>query len=74
MNPGRYLHIAHFYALRTALLASNNSEAAVKTLITKLCIASLRYCDLVAADRCFVEAGLACKVRAVDNQSANQSN
>lgn len=58
----RYLIIAHYCALRSALLKVADAEPAMKLAATKLSVSLLRHCDLIPADKAFYEAGTACKV------------
>uniref|UniRef100_A0A914VZ84 Intraflagellar transport protein 172 n=1 Tax=Plectus sambesii TaxID=2011161 RepID=A0A914VZ84_9BILA len=57
----RYLVIAHYYALRSALLKVAETEPAMKLAAMKLSVSLLRHCDLIPADKAFYEAGVACK-------------
>uniref|UniRef100_A0A915BZY3 Intraflagellar transport protein osm-1 n=1 Tax=Parascaris univalens TaxID=6257 RepID=A0A915BZY3_PARUN len=56
---GRYLYAAHYGALRCAL--SEFASAEMEEMITQICISLLRYSDLIAADKVFYEAGIACR-------------
>ncbi|VDK56115.1 unnamed protein product [Anisakis simplex] len=55
----RYLYVAHYGSLRCAL--SENGTNEMNVIITQLSISLLRYSDLVAADKVFYEAGIACQ-------------
>ncbi|CAL8090514.1 unnamed protein product [Calicophoron daubneyi] len=55
---GRMLLVSHYYAIRSALLASQQE---VKDLTTQLSVSLLRHSDILPADKVFYEAGINCR-------------
>ncbi|KAL7058247.1 hypothetical protein AAHC03_017052 [Spirometra sp. Aus1] len=60
----RMLTVAHFYAIRSALLSARQSE-----LVTKVTVSLLRDCDIIPADKAFYEAGTQCRKQGWDNMA-----
>ena len=58
----RFLLLAHYYALRSALLKTAKSDSGIFLCATKLSVSLLRHTDIIPADKAFYEAGMACKV------------
>lgn len=56
----RYLEIAHYGALRSAILEYGGME--IELIAAQITISFIRYGDIMQADKVFYEAGMACKV------------
>ncbi|VDP85645.1 unnamed protein product [Echinostoma caproni] len=54
----RMLLVAHYYATRSALMASSQD---VREMTTKLSVSLLRHSDILPADKVFYEAGIQCR-------------
>ncbi|VDN00883.1 unnamed protein product [Thelazia callipaeda] len=63
---GRYLEIAHYGALRSALLSYGAVE--MENVANLISISLIRYCDIMQADKVFYEAGMACKKQSMKKE------
>ncbi|KAK6114288.1 hypothetical protein QQG55_55400 [Brugia pahangi] len=55
----RYLEIAHYGALRSAILEYTGTE--IERIVAQITISFIRYSDIMQADKVFYEAGMACR-------------
>ncbi|VDM09167.1 unnamed protein product [Wuchereria bancrofti] len=55
----RYLEIAHYGALRSAILEYTGTE--IERIAAQITISFIRYSDIMQADKVFYEAGMACR-------------
>ncbi|EJD74502.1 intraflagellar transporter osm-1 [Loa loa] len=55
----RYLEIAHYGALRSAILEYGGTE--IELIAAQITISFIRYSDIMQADKVFYEAGMACR-------------
>ncbi|KAL3991031.1 WD domain G-beta repeat family protein [Acanthocheilonema viteae] len=55
----RYLEIAHYGALRSAILEYSGTE--IELIAAQITISFIRYSDIMQADKVFYDAGMACR-------------
>ncbi|MCP9265076.1 Intraflagellar transport protein osm-1 [Dirofilaria immitis] len=63
----RYLEIAHYGALRSAILEYDGME--MELIAAQITISFIRYSDIMQADKVFYEAGMACRKKGVKKES-----
>ncbi|CAH8637155.1 unnamed protein product [Heterobilharzia americana] len=62
----RMLLVIHYYAMRSALLSSQQD---VKEIVTQISVSLLRHSDILPADKVFYEAGVDCREIGWDNMA-----
>uniref|UniRef100_A0A915PPW5 Intraflagellar transport protein 172 n=1 Tax=Setaria digitata TaxID=48799 RepID=A0A915PPW5_9BILA len=62
----RYLEIAHYGALRSAILEWEGAE--IELIAAQITISFIRYSDIMQADKAFYEAGMACRKKGIKKE------